>query len=475
MLRDLLSLAGAQLLSRLLGFVAFVHLARVLAPAGYGAVEIAASLAAAFAVLIEGGVGTIGVRRLVRDPGRTTRIAAEVLGTQLALALIAAVVMAGAGVVLVDDPQVRQLIVLYALGLLAVPFAQTWLFQGAERGLARSSLARAARMALFAVGVMVAVRSAEQLVRVGLVEVVALVGSGLLALALQARLIAPVRVVFRRVVFGDLVREGLPVSASNVLWGIELYAPPLLVAAIAGFDAAGFFGAAHRLVVSLATFSFVYHFNLYPVVSRLAAAAPERLEPLVCASFRVASWAGFALAVALTLAAEPLLAATFGAPFARAAPAFAVLVWVVPVTLLADHGRWILIAHGEERAIPRALLPGVLLSLGLGAPLVHRLGPLGGALAMLASALWVWGALHRGARRRVGWMPLAPAGPPLLLALVALALAPYVPLPALAKGALAGAAMALLGPIVDTQLVGAIRHLARARGASSPQAGDQQR
>ena len=67
LLRDLASLIGGQLFSMLIGFASFTYLARVLDPASYGAMEYAIGLTAFFTVVVECGLGPVGVRHLARD------------------------------------------------------------------------------------------------------------------------------------------------------------------------------------------------------------------------------------------------------------------------------------------------------------------------------------------------------------------------------------------------------------------------
>lgn len=463
MIRNLLSLGGAQIASRLIGIVAFAYLARALAPAGYGAVELAAGLAAFGASIIEGGSSAIGVRRLVNDRPSAERIAAEVLGTQILLAVAIALLIAAGGALLIADAPARLLTTFYAASLIAVPCQQTWLFQAAERAIGASATIRTLRMALFGLGVMLVVREPGHLVRVGVVEMAVVAITGVMALALQHRLIVRAGVILRPRVAAGLVRESLPVSATNLIWGLELYAPLVLVAAMSGFAAGGHFGVAHRFSLSLATLSFVYHFNLYPTLARAAVHEPTRLAILVNDSFRVTGWSGILAASALTLAAGPLLALTFGVDYTAAVPLFQILVWLLPVTLLADHGHWALIAHGGEKAIPRAHLPGVLITLGAGPLLIHRFDALGGAIVMLLSAMVVGFVLCRRAQRHVGHLPLADLASPLLLAALAMTVARWSPLSPWATAVVSATGMLLLAPLMDRELLSAVRRLARSR------------
>jgi O-antigen/teichoic acid export membrane protein len=462
MLRDLLSIAGGHLVGRLLGFIAFAYLARVLAPSAYGAVEFAAALAAVFAILADSGVGAIGVRRLVRQPDALTRIAGEVLGARFVVAAAATLAMCAAGFWLVPNPLARALVILFGSSLILLPWNQSWLFQGTER-MGAAAIVPTVKSVVFAAGVLALVRGSADAPTVGWVEIAATAGAALSALWMQRSHRAPAwpTLEWRRVV--SLIRESLPLGLGGVVWTLNQYVPPLLVTSFVGLHYAAFFAAAHRLCVSLASLSWVYHFNLYPAIARRATGPRAELERLVRASFRLSAWTGIAVAAVLTVVSPVLLAAMFGAPFAAATPAFSVMVWMLPIILLSDHVKWVLLSSGAEHSVIRIQIPGALLMAASGVLLVPRIGNLGGAVAMVVAFVFVWCGLSLLSWRRLGWAPVAPAVTPAVVAAASLALARQVELPATLEGAAVAAAFGLLAPLLDRRLLPDLRYFARAR------------
>ncbi len=465
--RDLAALAFGQLAGKALGFAAFAWLARVLEPAGYGAVEYAAGVAMIGGMVLDAGLSPIGVRRIARQPESAPRVAAEVLGARLVLALGLALALAAIAPLAAPEPLARRVFWIYAASLLAVPWAQAWLFQAIDR-IGFSALVQGVRMAAFALAVVVLVRSAGQVLWVGVAEILGLAVSGLCAALLTRRLVGRVRIRFVWPEARALLREGLPVGAANLIWSITHYSPLLLSVNLLGAAAAAHFAAAHRLYLALATLSWIYHFNLFPAIARLTARDSGELAPLVRASFRCVAWGSVLLATVLTLLARPLLSLMFGAPFGEAAPAFAILVWALPATLLGDHAAWTLVAHGGERAVSLIQLGGLLVALLAGIPAVLALGPLGGAAAMAGSTVLTWSALHFAARQRLGWMPWTPALAPALGAAALLLGARLAALGPFAAAALAAVAFAALALLVDRALPADWRRLARAKQSPGP-------
>lgn len=460
--RDLVALASGQLASKVLGFAAFAYLARVLAPHAYGAVEYAAGLALIAGMFVDAGLSPIGVRRIGRDPRTAELVSAEILGARFVLTLAVALTLGLCALALAPDPLSARLIAVYAVSLLALPWSQMWLFQAVDR-IVWTAVVQTVRMGTFLLVVVMLVRDTRQVLWVGGAELAGLALSGACALELQRRHVAPVRLRLggRRMV--ELLGESLPIGLANLVGILIAFAPLLVAVNLLGAGAAAHFAAAHRLFFALMTFTWIYHFNLFPVLARSDAGAEARLRPLVESSLRLVAWVGMAAALLLTLVAAPLLAAMFGPPFARAAGAFGVLVWALPVKLLADHAGWLLIANGGERSVFAVRLAGLGVAFAAGVPLVRVWGPAGGAAAMLAAAAVIWIGLHRMARRLLGWMPWTPALAAIAVALALLAATRALALPPLGAAMLAAAGFAAAALPLRRVLVADYRRLATAK------------
>ena len=170
--RDFFALAGGQLFSMTVGFLSFVYLARVLDPTTYGAVEYAIGLTAGFAMFIDGGLSPIGVRRLSLDRSAASGLAAEIPTARLIVALFIVPLVGVGSYLVLDDTGIAPLVWLCAFAMMAIPWKQDWLFQGLEK-MHHVALANATRMTAFFVVLLLLVRDSEDLVLVGLAELVA--------------------------------------------------------------------------------------------------------------------------------------------------------------------------------------------------------------------------------------------------------------------------------------------------------------
>lgn len=465
-LRDFAALSGGEVIAKLAGFAGFAYLARVLGPEPYGAVELAVALVTFAALVVDAGLGPVAARDVTRDRGRAASLAAQVPALRLGLAVLALAVVGLAAGPLTATPEARRLVWIFALSLVPLAWTQNWLFQGLGR-MAGVGLAQPVRMLCFAGGVVLLVSGPENLWRVGAVETAAVTAMALLYLWLQARSDISLRLHLRGGELGRVLREALPVGLSQFLWAANLYAPTLLVAALVGGAAVAWFGGSLRIVVSLNTFIWLYFFTLYPALVSASERPPEALRAVIAPSFRATAWLGIGGGLLASWLAAPLCRLAYGTQFAEAGAAFAVLVWVLPVSLLSGHARYALIAYGQQQRELASAAVGTLTVLALGVPCISRWGAVGAAGAMVAAQLGVWAVAHGQAHRHLGRLPLVgPVWRPLLAGGIALGAARALSEPGSWLGAvwLLGV-YALAAPLLDRALVHDLRALRdQARG-----------
>jgi O-antigen/teichoic acid export membrane protein len=463
MLRGIVMLWMGQIVNKILGFVAFAFLARRLGAQDYGTVEYAMGLATIAALAAEGGMGAVGVRRLVQGERSARMLAAVVPAAQSCLAALVVPGVVAFAWMFAGDARAVTLVALVSASVLLLPWKQDWLFQ-AHGKMGHIVAEQTLRASLFAAGVIVFVAGDADLVRVGVAEIASVAAATLYLVAMQRRSIATARARFAWRDILDVGREGASIGAAAVVWALIQYAPLVMLANIAGMADAAHFGAAHRLGVSLVTFSWIYHYNFYPTIAQRMTGDPEAMAMLTRSSFRIAAWGGIGLALAVTLTAEPLLALLFGDPFRAGAPALSVLVWTFPVTLLSGHARWILVAARRARDMLVAQIVGGVVAVVAGALLIGRFGAVGAGAAMLLATFAIWAVAQALVAVQVRAAPLIPCVLPAALAAAILILARSLAADPWIAGAAGVSAFSLLAPLLDRTLV---RDLSQFVGAAS--------
>ena len=455
---DFILLSGGESLSKVAGFVAFAYLARTLTTEGYGAVELAASFAVFFSLMVDFGLGTMGARETARSKEAAQDHAAWIPSARLLLAVVGVPAMIAAPHLMGQPPETVRLVALFSVSLLFFTFDQRWLFQGLERMRVVAS-AQLLRMVVFASVVLVVVHSGDDLLRVGMAEAGAAAVMALYFLFHQRRAGIPIRLAWPRAPLRHLLREASSVGLGQMIWAFNQQTPTFLIATFLAAEQLAWFGSANRIYVSLSTFSMVYHFNLFPTFARLLRESKEAYFHTVKASLRLSAWGGSLVALGLTVVADDACALVFGPDFRSAGRPLAIMIWGLPLTLVSGHARWSLVAAGQQRFVLVAQIVGALATAALGAALIPTLGIEGAALTNVGATLVVWAVAQLHARREIGPLPfLSTALKPGLGVAAGLGVAHFIP-NAWIAGPVAGVACLAVAAVVDHELVGDLKRL----------------
>jgi len=463
---DFIALSGGEVLGKLAGLVAFAYLARVLGPELYGSVEVAGALLVFYALIIDFGYGPVGAREITHHPQKTAQIAGMIPAGRLLLTVLCIPAMCITAMLMKLPVHTQWLVFLYAFAMLAAPWNQRWLFQGLDR-MALVSLGQLIRMLAFTAGVILLVRDPADLMRVGFVEMTAATAMAAYFIPMQLRASIPVRLYFEVHPLLAISRQSVSLGLSQAVWALNQYLPTLMIASLSLATEVSWFGAAHRIVFSIVSFSMIYHFNLFPSVTRRLKESHEAFSQLVIPSFRVTAWGSFFIAIVITFLAGPICRLVYGADYAAAALPMAVIIWSLPLTLFSGHSRWPLVAVHKQRYVLYAQLMGLAATAVSGAVLIPRYGSLGGAVAMLLNTACVWFTAHYFASRFVGSIPFLGSIVRQLL-LAALVMAAVFGFAGLTwYSALLGiSGFVLLAFVVDRELPGDIRRLMQIKNDS---------
>jgi O-antigen/teichoic acid export membrane protein len=392
-----------SMLARLLGpassFVLSILLARSLGAAGSGVFFVALTLVCALAIVAKFGLET-GLQRFVgAAAGRDDLPAAAAIYRQsLRVSAVLALLVAGL-VVAAAEPLARGLLgdpaqtdALRLLGLLIVPYTLLGISAAMLKALGRPALGgffEAAAWPLLTLA----------LAAPALIDGAPATGETALAYLLSAVLAA----VLAHAAVGRRLPRGVraPPAAPRTLYrsclsltGIELinyallWAPFVLLPALAGATEAGLYSVGHRLAAQLGLLMLVV---ASVTAARFAAHHQQRhaaeLGRLAGRATRLLILLGLPPAAALLLWSEPLLA-LFGEGFAPAATALRVLVIGQLVNLATGPVGYLLAMTGHERALRNVLLGTMALTLPLALVLVPAFGATGAAAAVSISIVF---------------------------------------------------------------------------------------
>ena len=206
-----------------------------------------------------------------------------------------------------------------------------------------------------------------------------------------------------------LWRRALPIGASELVWALKVYFATVTLGILINGPEVGWFAAAHRIVLSLHTFVWLYFFNLLPAIVRSTQGSPEARERLMQISMRFTVCGGVVLSIIGTVFAGPILRLIYGSQYQGAVAVFQVLIWLLPLALMSGHYRYLLIGHDRQNLEFLSAVFGAGLNVALNIFLTPSYGVQAAAWALLASELLIWGLAYYFVRLTIVQVPISPS------------------------------------------------------------------
>jgi len=404
---NFLFLTAGEFTAKLLTFASFTYLARVLGPLPYGSVEFTLAVMVFFTLPADLGLASYGAREVARHPDRAPRLLHEITGLRVALTLCSMLALGIFILVIHKSIELKILLALYGVSLMAGPFLLQWFFQAHDQ-MHWVGIASIVRQAGFAGLVFLTCRRGSPLSYIGFIECASVVGVAGFCLYVARHKMGfawpwPDLHVIR--LLGH-IREAAPIGLNELAWAFMLYFGTVLLGFIFPDRSLGWFGASHRALMALHTFVYLYFFNLLPSISRCAALPHKYLLELMDRSIRFGAWASLFGAALLTALAPQLLTLMYGPPFRPASNSFSILAWMLPVAMLSGHHRYILIAYNHQTTLLRCTAISAVAAVLLGFTLVPFYGGPGAAWALLIALLINFALVYISVRQLVVKVPV---------------------------------------------------------------------
>jgi O-antigen/teichoic acid export membrane protein len=196
--------------------------------------------------------------------------------------------------------------------------------------------------------------------------------------------------------------QAMPIGLSEIAFAATFYSATLTLGYLVGGKSVGWFGAAHRILMAIHTFVWLYFYNLLPSISRCDGQPAVVLQNLLCKSISITSWAGVFLGLSGTILAEPIITTVYGSGYIEAVNTFKVLIWIAVVMLLNGHFSYTLIGYNFQRLLLICYGVSAFVCVILSISLIPKFEQLGAAIALLCATMVNGGLAYSFVFRNIG-------------------------------------------------------------------------
>lgn len=381
--QNFLSLAGAELVCKILIFAAYARLARILGPDGFGYIEWVGAVLLCTGLIVDQGFSQYGAREIAKSPERTEGLISEIVSARFILALISYGIVVGIAFITQQGKTVQNLLLLYGISLFSLPLILTWVFQGSDR-MQTVAIIQLIRQAVFALIVLVFIQNSSQIWYVAVAEILAVsLAAGYSLLMTKKVFSLPIKINFR--ISEQLFREGIPIGLSQMFWIVKMFGATLIIGLVATAEDTGYFAGALRIFVALHTFVWLYYFNLMPSMSRAWQEGGDKFSELISNSFRIIVPLSLIGGIGWILASPLVMSIAYGQSFIKGSGALQWMAGACIAAAISGHYRFGLIAAGYQTKEMITAAVGALTAL-IFIPIGYLKGGVSGAAAALCLA-----------------------------------------------------------------------------------------
>jgi O-antigen/teichoic acid export membrane protein len=383
-------LGGARVAQLLVSFTIGVSVARYLGPAGAGALAYAVSFVAMFSSIAALGLDTIVIRDLAANEPNSA-VSEEVLSSAFLLRLVASpatvLVIVAASLLADRDDTTRLLIVIVASGVIFQPLSVIDLyFQSMVKSkyVVYTQLAALAVVSVTRIVLLWAAAPLPAFAAVTAVETA--VSMCALVFVYRRHRGRAVKLRISRQMAWGLLLQAWPLALTGILTSIYINVDRVLIKHLLGNVSAGKYAVVVSISTALYFVPIAFGQSFYPSLvesRRDTALYHRRLQQ----AFDVLLWAAVAIALPITLLAEPLMHFLYGAPYEGSGAALAILIWSAVFTFLGLVTSYWLVAENLQRIYPVRIFASLCTCVLLDFVLIPRWGIRGAAVATVVAQL----------------------------------------------------------------------------------------
>jgi len=392
-LKNFLFLSFAEVITKVLGFVALAYLARVLGAEGFGKLGFATAILGYFGLLVNLGLNTLGAREVARNKEEAYRYVNNTLALRT-VASITAFGLLAIFVCFIPKPlEVKKLILFSGLGLFTSAFVIEWVFQGIER-MELIAIARVAKWLIYVGGVFWAVKSPVQILEIPFIRVGSeIVAVGILLL-IYRRIFGSVKLEFNLKFWKQILRRSLPMGFSIIMITIYVNFDKLMLGLMQNMEVVGWYDAAYKIVVLVGTLPSLVLSVFFPMLSSCYSKNRNRLSRIANKYVTVMLTLGIPMGFGGTVLAPQIIRFIYGAGFEKAVLPLQILAWNITMIFINMAYGNPLLAWNKEKKYMKAVAIGAIVNLVLNPLLISRYSLVGASIATLLAEIAVFFGLY---------------------------------------------------------------------------------
>jgi len=318
-----------------LGFFFTMYVARYLAAENFGVLSFALAFAAIFGVLTDIGLQTLMIREITRDKSLAQKYLSNIAVLKVALGIITFGLIALTAQLAHYPAEIVRVIYLTSLSVILGAFGTMFygLFRAYER-MEFEALGGALSGGLLLAGAFWGIHHDYSIAGFAWVYfVTSIIMTAYCFIVSMWRFTLP-RIEIDLAFWKEALKQAWPFALSGVFLTIYLWIDSVMLSAIKGNEAVGWYNGAYRLILILWFVPGAYFGAVFPSMSRFHVTSKDFLRFAHERSFKYMLMLGVPIAVGTTILANKIILSIFGLQYYPSIIVLQILVWSVVFTFI---------------------------------------------------------------------------------------------------------------------------------------------
>ena len=363
--RNFLSLFLSNVIGQVFILLAFVHIASLTGPEGFGKFAFAQVVGLYFLYLADFGLQTLGTRSVAQERGSISGHVRDITSLRVLLAIGSYVLLVIFALALPKSPDVKSLILVFGLALFPSAVLFEWVFQGIEE-MEYVGLGRVLKGIVFAGLVFLFVGGNDHLIYAAGFYVAGIVVASLVLLLVYLR---NTGVFWGRVkgsALKELMKAAAPLAAGSFITQINYNFGTIALGLYLTDEVVGLFSAPYKIVLFIWAFAVVAASNaVLPLLARSYKNSVTEFGDSLKKLFRIFVLLAIPMGIGGTILAGQIMGFLYAPEFQKAAIVFQLSIWSVVFVIYRVVFENALIASSSQRSyLVGYVLAGVLTIVG---------------------------------------------------------------------------------------------------------------
>ncbi|UXM85421.1 flippase [Methanococcus aeolicus] len=377
----------SEILSRFLGFVYVMYMARYLGAEGYGIISFAMAFTGIFAVFMDFGINQMSIRDISRD--RT--ITEQYFNNILTLKIIICIVIYLLIIIIMNiaDYNITTVFVVYVIALSTIfsSFNQTIysIYQSHEK-MEYMGIGKILNSILMFSGVFLAIFLNLDIIKFAYVYLMASIANFVYCIyVLSIKFVKPKLSVDWKF-WKWLLKEALPFGLGVIFVSIYFNIDSVMLSAMKGNIYVGWYNAPYRLILVLLSIPALYTASILPIMSKNFKNL-KNLKKIYFTSFKFLFSISSLIFIEMFLFADEIINFIYGADYEPSINALRTLIFVIPIIFITYLSGNLLSVTGKQKYLCNVVMLNAIFNILLNYLLIPRFDILGASIATVLTEL----------------------------------------------------------------------------------------